>query len=363
MLIKKVFNCMKNDGKRKTGCKNKKIIICIAGVLALLVAGAAVALCLINVNARRSLVSTKKSVIEGKNLSGKDIDNTIEYAGKTYVYNSDLVNILVLGTDSDKGISQTSSVGNMGQSDAMYLVSVDTKKKDIHIYGIPRDSMTAIEIYDDNNRLIKIADAQITLQYAFGDSNKRSAGLSAKSVSGLLYNLPVNRVCVFNYDAITTINDSVGGVEVTFENEFTDESGEIVDPEFVKGNTITLTGEQAGKFLRERDCSIEESAMDRLARQEMYISHLLDKVMVQVKKNPFKILDIEKQLKNNDCIYTDISSTEMLYLSSIVKGSGIDMDGIVTIPGTVKQGEEYEEYHVDSSELKKLIIDDFYVEK
>ena len=33
------------------------------------------------------------------------------------------------------------------------------------------------------------------------------------------------------------------------------------------------------------------------------------------------------------------------------------------VTATVKQGEEYEEYHVDSSKLKELIVDDFYVEK
>ena len=68
-----------------------------------------------------------------------------------------------------------------------------------------------------------------------------------------MYNIPIDRVCVFNCEAIGVINDAVGGVEVTIENDFTDESGEVLEPEFYKGNTLKLTGEQAVTFIRERD--------------------------------------------------------------------------------------------------------------
>ena len=84
-----------------------------------------------------------------------------------------------------------------------------------------------------------------------------------------MYNIPIDRVCVFNCEAIGVINDAVGGVEVTIENDFTDESGEVLEPEFYKGNTLKLNGEQAVTFIRERDCSIFKSAMDRVERQEV----------------------------------------------------------------------------------------------
>ena len=82
-----------------------------------------------------------------------------------------------------------------------------------------------------------------------------------------MYNIPIERVCVFNCEAIGVINDAVGGVEVTIENDFTDESGEVLEPEFYKGNTLKLDGEQAVTFIRERDCSIFKSAMDRVEAQ------------------------------------------------------------------------------------------------
>ena len=74
-------------------------------------------------------------------------------------------------------------------------------------------------------------------------------------------------MCVFNCEAIGVINDAVGGVEVTIENDL-QMRWRSSEPEFYKGNTLKLTGEQAVTFIRERDCTIFKSAMDRVERQE-----------------------------------------------------------------------------------------------
>ena len=132
-----------------------------------------------------------------------------------------------------------------------------------------------------------------------------------------MYNIPIDRVCVFNCEAIGVINDAVGGVEVTIENDFTDESGEVLEPEFYKGNTLKLNGEQAVTFIRERDCSIFKSAMDRVERQEQYISSLVSTAKSKLKRNPMIALSILNKLKENDCIYTDISASELMYIAQL----------------------------------------------
>ena len=166
-----------------------------------------------------------------------------------------------------------------------------------------------------------------------------------------MYNIPIDRVCVFNCEAIGVINDAVGGVEVTIENDFTDESGEVLEPEFYKGNTLKLTGEQAVTFIRERDCSIFKSAMDRVERQEQYISSLVSTA---------KSLSILNKLKENDCIYTDISASELMYIAQLAGRTHFSMEDVTTIPGEVKMGEEFEEYHTDSTALKKIVLENFY---
>lgn len=338
----------------------KKLIILIAiAALAILLIGIT-AYNLVKISAKKSLLDDEKAVVAGKNIKGTSIFDGFNDNGTEYEYNSDLVNILVLGIDSDKKVSEPNINGEMGQSDALYLVSFDLKKNKVNVFGIPRDSMSEVEVYDENNNLFAISKFQIAVQYAYGNNCKNSCELTAKAASGIMYGIPVSRVCVFNYDAVGIINDAVGGVEVTFENDFTDESGEEIDPEFKKGNTITLTGEQAGYYLRERDCTIAESAMDRLSRQEQYISHLTDKFKKQIKAKPVKALDIVKKLKANDSIYTDMTSSEIVYLATKLKNAEFSMDNVITLPGKVEMGEEFEEYNLDTSAIRQIVLDNFY---
>ena len=148
-----------------------------------------------------------------------------------------------------------------------------------------------------------------------------------------MYNIPIDRVCVFNCEAIGVINDAVGGVEVTIENDFTDESG---------------------------DCSIFKSAMDRVERQEQYISSLVSTAKSKLKRNPMIALSILNKLKENDCIYTDISASELMYIAQLAGRTHFSMEDVTTIPGEVKMGEEFEEYHTDSTALKKIVLENFY---
>ena len=168
-----------------------------------------------------------------------------------------------------------------------------------------------------------------------------------------MYNIPIDRVCVFNCEAIGVINDAVGGVEVTIENDFTDESEEVLEPEFYKGNTLKLTGEQAVTFIRERDCTIFKSAMDRVERQEQYISSLVSTAKSKLKRNPMIALSILNKL-------TDISASELMYIAQLAGRTHFSMEDVTTIPGEVKMGEEFEEYHTDSTALKKMILEKFY---
>lgn len=338
----------------------KKIVLVIGAVFLAVLILAVAAYNIIRLSGKKSLSDDEKSVVAGKNIKGASIYDSFNDKDTEYKYNTDLVNVLVLGIDSDKKVSQINANGDMGQSDALYLVSFNLKKNKINVFGIPRDSMSEVEVYDTNNKLYAISRLQIAVQYAYGNNCERSCELTAKAVSGIMYGIPVDRVCVFNYDAVSVINDAVGGVEVTFENDFTDESGEEIDPEFKKGNTITLTGEQAGYFLRERDCTIAESAMDRLSRQEQYISKLADKFKKKIKSKPLKALDIVSELKKNDSIYTDLSSSEIMFLATMLKKADFSMDNVITLQGNVEMGEEYEEYNLDTSAIRQMILDNFY---
>ncbi len=78
------------------------------------------------------------------------------------------------------------------------------------------------------------------------------------------------------------------------------------------------------------------------------------------KKNPMLAISILNKLKENDCIYTDISASELMYIAQLAARTHFSMDDVITIPGEVVMGEQFEEYHTDSAALKKMILENFY---
>ena len=63
-----------------------------------------------------------------------------------------------------------------------------------------------------------------------------------KTVSELLYGMPIAGCFSMTIEGISTLNDAIGGVSITVPEDYTD-----IDPAFVQGTTLTLTGEQAEK--------------------------------------------------------------------------------------------------------------------
>ena len=80
----------------------------------------------------------------------------------------------------------------------------------------------------------------------------------------------------------------------------------------------------------------------------------------KLKRNPMIALSILNKLKENDCIYTDISASELMYIAQLAGRTHFSMEDVTTIPGEVKMGEEFEEYHTDSMALKKIVLENFY---
>lgn len=338
----------------------KKIIVrAILAVVLLIVIGV-IALCIMLIHGKNTLDSSKNELIQGKNIYGGSIDQDIQYNGKKYIYKKGLINLLVLGIDKDIPMSMEVTPGDLGQSDALYLVSMDTINNKISVIGIPRDTMIPIEIVSSENSYYNMETMQITLQYAYGNTSEKGIELTSKAVSALLYDIPIQRSLALNMKTIPLINDAIGGVPVTIENDFTDESGEIIDQEFVKGNAVTLKGDQALKFVRERDCSIFASSMDRVSRQEQYIDSFVLTAKDALKHNLILPISIINKIKKNDYAYTDLKLSELVYLSSKALKTSISSEDIITIPGEVKKGERFEEFYPDMDQVEKIILDTFY---
>lgn len=321
---------------------------------------------------KSTLASQKNAFVEGMNIDGYRLTDNVTYQDEEYVYDQNLINILVLGVDNSNPISMEALPGDLGQTDAMYLLSLNKETNEVRIIGIPRDTMVPVSIMNNENELSGVFPMQITVQYAYGNNVENGSKLSSQAVSSLLGNIPIHKVCVINWDTVALLNDAIGGVTVTIQESFTDESGMVLAPEFYQGNTVTLKGEQAWLFVKERDCNVFGSAMTRVSNQEEYMNAFLDQAKDKFKSNPFLPFDMCLKIINSDCYYSDLSIPEYVYMISQVSDFQIAEENMMTIPGEVEKGMQYnafydrevetgfEEFHTDENELKEFVLTHFY---
>ena len=282
-------------------------------------------------------------------LSQSDLGQ-ITYEGRKYIYNSNLTNILFLGIDNEEGLKDDNMPSEAGQSDCIMVLTLDKEKKEARILQIPRDTMTEVDLYDASGNYSTMVTEQIATQYAYSIGGKSSCFATKKTVSELLYDLPIDGYLAMEYSSIAIVNDAVGGVEITVPEDYT-----MIDPAFEKGATLKLTGKQAHAYVRWRDTNASFSNYDRMDRQVQYIPALIDTIQNQVGEdgNYYKTLYplVEKHM------ITDLSEDE---INALAEYELITSD-VQYLPGEGKKGKEYEEFYVDEKKLQKMLIETFYI--
>ncbi len=274
----------------------------------------------------------------------------IVYEGHTYSYNSNLTNLLFLGIDNEGMLTEDNIPGETGQSDCIMILTLDKEKKEARILQIPRDTMTEVDLYDTGGNYSTTVTEQIATQYAYSIGGKSSCWATKKTVSELLYDLPIDGYLAMDYTSISRVNDAVGGVTLTIPEDYT-----MIDPEFEKGATLKLSGEQAHKYVRWRDTNASFSNEDRMQRQIQYIPAMIDAIRkkIDLDDNSYESLYslVEKYM------VTDLSEDQVRYLMEYE----LNVENVQFLPGEGKKGEKYEEFYVDEKKLKKMLIETFYI--
>lgn len=282
------------------------------------------------------------------------------YEDKVYAYNHDLINILCMGIDSYESLEKDAAQSERGQADAVYLISLNTKTRDVKVVSIPRDIMVPIEIYNTSGEKIATQSAQLTLQYAYGKDEKESCKLMSQKVSELLGNIPIHRYCALNFNAIPYLNDAVGGITVTMDPDYVDASLATTSTDFRPGNTVLLQGGMSLNYLHIRDITTYASAAERMERQKNYIRKYIETAKTKIKQDPKILFQMYKVLDVN--MTTNISNTELLSLATFLENMKFETDDIVSLNGTRIKGEKYEEVYVNDEETMKILTEVFFNE-
>lgn len=278
---------------------------------------------------------------------GQTIGSVIEVDGKKYIYNSNLVNILFLGIDTTDTLDKFTEPSHAGQSDAIFILTLNKETKEASILQINRNAMTDIDIYDKSGQIIRTENAQVTLQYAYGTGGAQSCWASSNTVSEMLYELPLSGYFTMNMAGINQINDDLGGVDIVMPCDYTE-----IDPSMTSGATVHIEGDMAEKFVRYRRWEFN-SVKDRMERQVLYITALMDKLCQRSAADIYGV--ISPYL--DDVIITNLSVDELNSLADYTYSDcRVDL-----LPGEMIDTDMYEEYILDEEMLKNYIISTYYL--
>ncbi|OUN95011.1 LCP family protein [Blautia sp. An46] len=353
----------KIDKKKKSRLKIAAAVV--LGTILLIVAGAGLGFLYLRFQGERSL----KSQVQIMDANMGNRENTSEdsiseeeqegfyitYDGKQYQYNSDVINILCLGIDKDIPIEEKRETGSEGLADVVILASIDTKEDTLKFLAVPRETIVPVKLIDTKGNFVRTENEQITLQYAYGQTAEKSCELMIDTVSNLLFQLPIQRYCAINFQALPALNDAIGGVDLV-----SIETVHWWNGSFYEGQQMHLEGQAALDYVRQRDETIPKSSMGRLERQKQYITCYLEQAKEAVGKDLTLPVKMFQSLTENMC--TDVTVADITYLVPELLNMEINLENISMVPGETITGGEHEEYHVDADALKQLVIQMFYKE-
>lgn len=291
--------------------------------------------------------------IANDNVNALEEDgSTIEYNGKRYKLNNDVVSLLFIGIDRDELGSTDNVVGTGGQADAVYLVAVNTAQKKYKVISISRDTMTDIGVYSADGKYTGTEKKQLCLSYAYGDGKATSCENTLRAVSSLFYNIPIQSYFALERSAIPTLNDTIGGVTVPVY----DENGKDT------GKTTTLYGQDAYDYVHYRDLSRLDSNNIRMTRQMAYIKSFIKKLVSSAASNLNTALDFFNTASQYSS--TNLNTSIVTYYATNVLSGGSDIDiEYVKLPGEITKNDSGNaEFHHDKDALTKLVIETYYKE-
>ena len=294
---------------------------------------------------------------QGKYPISSTEDGVIEYDGQEYVLRDNIETFLVLGLDKYEGADSSASHESGVQTDFLMLLVFDNEAKQCTAIHINRDTMTRVnKLAVGGSTIAEIYTKQIALayNYANADNDKIKCRNTKDSVEYLLKGIKVDHYLSLTMDAVLASCDLVGGVEVTVLDDFTG-----IDETLVKGEKVTLMGEQALRYVRTRYGLEDSTNSTRMARQQQYLNALYDKIESLLEVDDAFLLKLVETM--DDYVVYDSSDQRMIQLAE--KFKDYEFMGTREIDGESKVVDEFMEFYPDEDSIFNLVIDLFYSPK
>lgn len=347
-VYKKPRRYGKNHKKKKS--KLQKVLIGVIISLAALIVCAVSTVVILNMMGQNALLNNKDLILEvPDHAQGQENGKFITYKGKSYQFNENITSILCMGIDKTELLETNDAVGTSGNADVLILISVDTQSGKTDMISISRDLMSEIDVYSAAGVYGGTKTEQICLAYAYGNGRESSCENQVAAVRRLFYNVPIHSYMAFDLSGISVLNDAIGGVNVT--------ALETIGP-FTKGQTVTLVGDDAEKYVRFRDTSKLDSNTLRMERQKQYLQSFFFKAISQTKadiKTPLTLFNTASPYT-----VTNLDASKVTYFAlNMLQHHNTELE-ILNVPGEIKQGERYAEYYVNEDQFYEMFLNVYY---
>ena len=353
---------VKRDKKRKRKVVALTVLAAITGLLAAAFAAFLIVGAIGKANLRSNVIAAPKLenapvVIELQPTEEESAgwkEGWVKYNGQIYAYNEDILTFLVMGIDKNRDVKEVEEGTNGGQADALFLVVLNPHDNSLSVIGINRNTMTDISVYDDNGAYVNTIKAQIAVQHGFGNGVEESCEYEVNAVQHLFYEMPIHGYAAINMSAIGPLTDMVGGVDVVALEDIKSGNSTVIK----EGEEVHLEGDLAFAYIHNRDTKEFGSADHRLERQKQFITTYLQKVKQKTKEDIGFPISVYQSIAPQTV--TSLTVDEMTYLVSIAKDYSFDENYLYTLKGETKQGDVFEEFYVDETDLFELILKVFY---
>lgn len=270
------------------------------------------------------------------------------YNGEWYKKKKSIETVLIIGVDKYSEPDSVESYINTQQSDFLVAVVADHAADTYCAIPINRDTMAEITTLGLDGKRTGSVVAQLALAHTYGTGGKDSAENTAEAISKYFYSNKVDHYIAVTMDAVSIINDAVGGVTVTVLDD--------VNQNLVKGETVTLMGKDALTYVRARGGLEDSTNIHRMERQQQYLEGLKKAFEDMTQKDSRAFSEV--LLSASEYMVSDCTVNELSRIYNLTKD--YEFKGFVEIPGESKVGEEFMEFYTDEDKLKEIIVELYY---
>lgn len=251
------------------------------------------------------------------------------------------VNILVMGIDRVPGAKTGSKELFNGRSDTMLLLRVDPTDGSVRLLSIPRDTQISLPTIGTT----KINDANV----------RGGAELAAKTVSGALNGIVIDRYVRVDTEAFRELVDLLGGVEVYVPQamSYVDKTQKLTIN--LAAGLQTLNGNQAEQFARFRHDAYGD--IGRVQRQQTLLKALLKRVTnpTVIPRLPGLVSAMQKYIDTN------LSLEEMLALTGAGRQLSQGNFKMVMLPGRFSTPTEFNaSYWIMNPEGRDRVVQQYF---